>query len=90
MCRVTGHDGPAGLLLKAFGRHIVNVCDSKGRWVATVEDVGFVKDKKKTFRNLLMFDVLDSLLFISDICVFSGLPCMQQLIQVMLAGFSWS
>lgn len=55
MCRVTGHDGPAGLLLKAFGRHIVNVCDSKGRWVATVEDVGFVKDKKKTFSNLLMF-----------------------------------
>lgn len=53
ICRVKGHDGPAGLLLKAFGHDIVNVCDSKGRWVATVEDVGFVKEKK-TFSNLLM------------------------------------
>lgn len=53
MCRVNGHDGSAGLLLKAFGRDIVNVCDSKGRWVATVEDIGFVKKNKK--RHLATF-----------------------------------
>lgn len=36
ICRVNGHDVSAGLLLKAVGRAIVNVCDSKGRLVATV------------------------------------------------------
>lgn len=38
---MNGHDVSAGLLLKAVGPDIVNVCDAKGRWVATVQSFQF-------------------------------------------------
>lgn len=39
---MNGHDVSAGLLLKAVGPDIVNVCDARGRWVASLKCCIFI------------------------------------------------